>query len=1058
MKKIKNNNKIYSTLKLLQGITVVLFIFFSSVTTHAFDNDCDSILEKLQVNVYTNYNEFRQRNLPVNYLGVRVSDINKYEICSVLGATEKKEYSHYYDHSVNLKIGSQNSLYYKPSVLNTLSVSYVHGSTNGNIYKCFFDINRSTEELYSRMTKNPKKLYTTDDGNTIDLQFAHFYMNTSPVYYYADYEPQDTINMDSWERTLNDICSLFRSSKYQIFVTADFSCTYERRYFVNSIGSEEVSNHKSFLLTLNATITTDDGSVCPLEKRFLCNSLEEIPSKEQLLYEANDMLSKLSQLYYSTSLDNYVGPVLFGQEASGVLFHELIGHRLEAKNSIEEVYEITKQLNKQKLPNFLQISDDPQKTHFKGKTLAGHFLFDDEGIPSQKVDCIKDGVVISLLTSGKSYYEESVSNGHGRGIDEPEARQGNLFISSSYPVPDKKLREMLIEEIRSQKLDFGFYIPNINSGSATVKKELFDLADFASSDDFMITVDYVYKVYADGTPDEIIRGGTLVSSSKNLLCAIATMGDNPMVNNGYCQTRSGSVPVSLIAPMTFVNRMQWAMVKDTIINNKLINPLPEIPNIKCLNNKRETILKALTDELSVLQKIKAKEASNPYYIDINIHNDSFYYCDAFKEHLSSCNQPNAIRGNIVVFIKDSLNQLKSHSVHFTLPYMPDYYAIRHIVRKSGIVAYKACINKNADRDAELRHFLPFICVDTIQNYLVSPPKIQHTTKTLIREVLKHKELKNANVRLTRLCSDDYSVTSDNQTMMRSQVYLIITCQADLKMYKDRYNHIQFSIQLLEPELSSVKKIFRNKLKEAIDNYKKDLKGVFVDKTISYEGPVLFENESVKDYIFNRIGHRIYDKQIYGSKPSIGDTLFSANLNIKQLSGLIKYDNKRIWGYEKYDKNGIIPQAINLLVNGVLVNKLSGRIYYDSATFPTGNERFFGVSSGILLTTSPENVNSKHLMSIFLSKAKEKGAKYAYIIRKNELDGKEKIFLINTETKEEHLLVCDYQYKDLENSSYIFSKEKSLIQTRNLEPCSYICPRMMLCDNLLLFAIPKQTQQ
>jgi TldD protein len=66
----------------------------------------------------------------------------------------------------------------------------------------------------------------------------------------------------------------------------------------------------------------------------------------------------------------------------------------------------------------------------------------------------------------------------------------------------------------------------------------------------------VYKVYADGRPDELVRGVDIVGTPLASLTKIVATGDTPEVFNGYCGAESGSVPVSASAPAILTSELE----------------------------------------------------------------------------------------------------------------------------------------------------------------------------------------------------------------------------------------------------------------------------------------------------------------------------------------------------------------------------------------------------------------------------------------------------------------------------------------------------------------------
>jgi hypothetical protein len=66
----------------------------------------------------------------------------------------------------------------------------------------------------------------------------------------------------------------------------------------------------------------------------------------------------------------------------------------------------------------------------------------------------------------------------------------------------------------------------------------------------------VYKVYADGRPDELVRGVDIVGTPLAALTRILITGDQQHVFNGVCGAESGQVPVAAVAPAMLFSEME----------------------------------------------------------------------------------------------------------------------------------------------------------------------------------------------------------------------------------------------------------------------------------------------------------------------------------------------------------------------------------------------------------------------------------------------------------------------------------------------------------------------
>jgi hypothetical protein len=66
----------------------------------------------------------------------------------------------------------------------------------------------------------------------------------------------------------------------------------------------------------------------------------------------------------------------------------------------------------------------------------------------------------------------------------------------------------------------------------------------------------VWRVWADGRPDELVRGVDLIGTPLVTFSRIAAAGDTPAVFNGVCGAESGWVPVSAVAPDLLVSEVE----------------------------------------------------------------------------------------------------------------------------------------------------------------------------------------------------------------------------------------------------------------------------------------------------------------------------------------------------------------------------------------------------------------------------------------------------------------------------------------------------------------------
>jgi TldD protein len=119
--------------------------------------------------------------------------------------------------------------------------------------------------------------------------------------------------------------------------------------------------------------------------------------------------------------------------------------------------------------------------------------------------------------------------------------------------------------VKEQGKQFGLLIDDIAGG--------FTFTGRGQPQAFQVTPLVVYKVFADGRPDELVRGVDIVGTPLVSLTNIVATGNKQEIFNGYCGAESGSVPVAAVAPAILISEMEFAK-KETSTDKPPILPPP----------------------------------------------------------------------------------------------------------------------------------------------------------------------------------------------------------------------------------------------------------------------------------------------------------------------------------------------------------------------------------------------------------------------------------------------------------------------------------------------------
>src|SRR5208337_3948690 len=218
-----------------------------------------------------------------------------------------------------------------------------------------------------------------------------------------------------------------------------------------------------------------------------------LPDDKVMLAAIDRVANDVAALLLAPEAEPFAGPAIFSGRAAGVFFHEIFGHRVEGhrQKDEQEGQTFTKSVGAKVLPDFLSVIFDPTRNKSGSIELNGSYAFDDEGIAARPVTVVENGVLKAFLMSRSPIQGFDHSNGHGRrqpGL-EVVSRQSNLLVESSHAVPESRLREMLVEEIKRQSKPYGLYFRDITGGFTNTARQGLQA--------FKVIPTVVYKVYPD---------------------------------------------------------------------------------------------------------------------------------------------------------------------------------------------------------------------------------------------------------------------------------------------------------------------------------------------------------------------------------------------------------------------------------------------------------------------------------------------------------------------------------------------------------------------------------
>lgn len=402
---------------------------------------------------------------------------------------------------------------------------------------------RSIELLMAVETNVKVKVENTDKAGDFSPAPVEKYLE-KPVTLAA-------IDQKAWEAKVRRYTAPMKRYGNVYQATAVLTGTVETRIFVNSEGSRILTSQPGYRLQVTAFAKASDGMELPRTETWFSATPEGLPSDAVVLAAVEKMGKELQLLKLAPVADPYVGPAILSPRATGVFFHEIFGHRIEAqrmKNENDGQTFKTK-VGQKVLPEFLTVYMDPTLKKWGNVELAGHYKYDNQGVKAQRVTVVEKGVLKNFLMSRTPTDEFGSSNGHGR--RQPgyvvESRQSNLLVEATGGVSREELKKKLIEEVVKAKLPYGLYFEDVQGG--------FTMTQRGNPNSFAVIPVMTYRIYPDGR-EELVRGVDLVGTPLAMFSQITAAGNDPAVFNGMCGATSGMVPVGAGGPSLLVGTIE----------------------------------------------------------------------------------------------------------------------------------------------------------------------------------------------------------------------------------------------------------------------------------------------------------------------------------------------------------------------------------------------------------------------------------------------------------------------------------------------------------------------
>jgi TldD protein len=524
----------------------------------AMQDELDRTMDKLQMeNLERPY-----------YVGYTINEFQIMEITAGFGALTKAEKEKRRYLSVDLRVGDY-------TFDNTnfiagywgIAPSYTSLTLEDDYDAIRHKIWLETDEAYKKAleTLSQKKAYI--QNRTITDLPEDFSQEKSHTYG----EPKASLEIDSayWVETMKDLSSIFAQYPSLNDWRIQFKKVASNQYFLNSEGSKNRQGESLICLEILVSTQAEDGQQIFDFKTHYFKDEKDLPDKDELKEEVKKLAQRISEVTQSETLTEYVGPVIFTQQAAGEFFRQLLAANIadprtplladERLSFMIRKPKLVGKIDRMIMPDFLSVKDDPTISKWNNSLLIGGYDVDDDGVMAQPVSLVEKGKLVDLLMSRIPTKKVKGSNGHARGTvsSTPKGRSTNLIIISEQKQSYDELKKQLIQYCKDLDLEYGIVIKRLKDKNLEMEKS-FDLSYFMGGgrkEKELTPPLEVYKVWVKDGKEEPIRGVEFEGVTVKTLKEISETANDYYVHN-FLLGHDEELPASIVAPSILIEELE----------------------------------------------------------------------------------------------------------------------------------------------------------------------------------------------------------------------------------------------------------------------------------------------------------------------------------------------------------------------------------------------------------------------------------------------------------------------------------------------------------------------
>jgi predicted Zn-dependent protease len=1072
-------------------LSILLAFFFAGSVSAQED---DALLRIMQGEMDREYQQLQQQPVKPYYMSLRIDDFQRTNVQSNLGVTVISQTQRGRALTPQIRVGSRKLDNFKLTTQGfdsrnnggpqTTALPMDDNDADGIRAGIWSDVRQRYDYAVDVYRETQARVQTAVANEDTSACFS-----ASGVEKY--YEPQltsaqTTINLKEWQQRLDRISGAMAANKELHDGTATLSFEVRREYFINTEGTSVVQNHLSARVLLTALGIADDGMELPISQDFYATHPDSLPSVEVMIEAARQLVKRVVALKHAPVANPYTGPAILSGPASGVFFHEIFGHRLESHRLKSGGETFRNMVGRKVLPIDFQVFCDPSRRYYKGKALNGFYRYDDEGVRSQRVDNIRNGVLTEFLLSRVPMDGFPHSNGHGRASEGYDAvsRQSNLIIETAKPQTEAKLRQMLKDEARRQGREYGYYFQTVVGGYTTTGQG-------NTMNSFNVSPVEVLRVYVDGRPDELVRGVDLIGTPLSMFSHISAAGNDPTIFTGSCGAESGWVPVACVSPQIFVTQIETQRRKKStqtppILRAPVVTQHDGLPKEEL--SARQMML-AIDEELHrAADSLNVQGGSRPLSVSCIANSYRTVHVVSELGGTPICElTPWTTNVASEVVIGDSqCSSRMDRERYFSrqVGLQPTADALRRAVWQTADQSYKDALNVYAQKLNYLNRN-PMPAADRNLPDFVAPAKrdftpnddelhfedidtaaIRRLTAQLSRIFVSYPDLFGTSVSFDGAQMHTMRSTSSGLHVANGQQWVQMMVDASTQSEDGTPWHD--TMTLLFPSWSQLSS--QSDLEAKVKRFADDMMAIRNAPRMDedYQGPVMYEGMAAAYAIVGKLlvpGGLLSNHSIRPVKDDLGkkmgEKVIDDRISVVNYSKFPTYKGHVLLGSYNCDADGVVPADEQVLVeNGVMRAQLNNLRPTPYAQGSTGSFRFStaprlpfpAIAAGSVNIKAVRTTDEAKMMKELTKAARKAGKHSAYVLSLPEGCTLLRLYRVDLKTGQRTLLGADnFQQPESEQlkSLVAISAEETVSSDNHDALTSLIAPRSIIVGNGVL---------